>query len=173
MKKKDFVAFLNGKTVAELLKMLELGLTGKQKNDPDFLDEIIDEINSRELTDAEAKEFENVINPFAEENFTQPEKTANMTSKEEITQLTTDKYKERELGKYTALKTTAGLISLLGYIVITIGVALSIYFSLQREGLISIIISFISSVVIALPLLAFSNLIHVFIDIEYNTRKKK
>jgi len=65
-----------------------------------------------------------------------------------------------------------GLISVLGYIVIITGIVLLVI-SLNNGQTTTGILSLIISVVVALPLLAFANLVHVFIDIEYNTRKTR
>ena len=57
MNRKDSIAFLKGKTLKELLELLNLGQTGELNITPDFLNEIIQELNSRGLSDTEAKEF--------------------------------------------------------------------------------------------------------------------
>lgn len=169
MNKKEFTQSLKGKTVSALLDLLKLGQTGKQKIDPDFLGVIIDELNERKLSDAEAKEFENTLNISVDESFSEPAKTKGSFSKDEIAEIT-DKDNDREPSRYTALKTVVGLISLLGYILIIFGIIALIYLASNRQvpfGIVALVIS----IVIALPLLAYSNLIYVFIDIEYNTRK--
>ena len=169
MNKKEFTLSLKGKTASALLELLKLGQSGNQKIDPDFLGAIIDELNSRELSEAEAKEFEDILNHAVDENFSEPEKAKGQFSKDEITEVTV-KDDNREPGRYTALKSVVGLISLLGYIVIIFGIIALIYLASNRQvpfGIAALVVS----VVIALPLLAYSNLIYVFIDIEYNTRK--
>lgn len=62
MNRKDSIAFLKGKTLKELLELLNLGQTGELNITPDFLNEIIQELNSRGLSDTEAKEFERIMN---------------------------------------------------------------------------------------------------------------
>jgi hypothetical protein len=173
MNKKEFIQLLKEKTVVALLDLLNLGQSGKQKIDPDFLGAIIDELNSRELSEAEAKEFENILNFAVDYSVyeTEPEKVKGKFSKDEITEITV-KDDNREPGRYTALKSVVGLISLLGYIVIIFGIIALIY--LASNGQVPFgIAALVVSVIIALPLLAYSNLIYVFIDIEYNTRKTK
>ena len=171
MNKKEFTQSLKGKTVAALLELLKLGQTGKQKIDPDFLGAIIDELNERTLSDSEAKEFENILNISADENLYEPEKSKGQFSKDEITEITV-KNENREPGRYTALKSVTGFISILGYIVIVCGIIALIYLSSNGSAPIGFVF-LVVSVIIALPLLAFSNLIYVFIDIEYNTRKTR
>lgn len=51
MNRKDSIAFLKGKTLKELLELLNLGQTGELNITPDFLNEIIQELNSRGLSD--------------------------------------------------------------------------------------------------------------------------
>ena len=128
MNKKEFTQSLKGKTVAALLELLKLGQTGKQKIDPDFLGAIIDELNERTLSDSEAKEFENILNISADENLYEPEKSKGQFSKDEITEITV-KNENREPGRYTALKSVTGFISILGYIVIVCGIIALIYLS--------------------------------------------
>lgn len=77
--------------------------------------------------------------------------------------------KDKEPNKYETLKIFCGLISFLGYVVMFIGLCLFIFFMGRDEYLLGVI-WLIGCPVIAIPLLAFTNLIHVFIDIEYNTR---
>jgi len=165
MNKKEFTESLKGKTVEALLKVLKLWQTEKQKIDPEFLNQIIEELYSRELTEKEAQEFENIIKICADE----PVKVNKEFSEEEIKQLMTDT-EDKEPNKYKALKTYIGLISLLGYIVIFVGFCM--FVSSVADNFLIGIISIVLAIVIALPLLAFSNLIQVFIDIEYNTREQ-
>ena len=60
----------------------------------------------------------------------------------------------------------------MGYIVIVVGIGGLIFLATNGSALLGFV-AVVGSVVIALPLLAFSNLIFVFIDIEYNTRKTR
>jgi hypothetical protein len=169
MNKKEFIQSLKEKTVAALLELLKLGQSGKQKIDPDSLGAIIDELYSRELSESQTKEFENILDFAVENNSSEPAKTKGQFSKDEIDEITV-KNENREPGRYTELKTVVGLISLLGYIVIIFGIIALIYLASNKQAPLGIA-ALIISVVIALPLLAYSNLIYVFIDIEYNTRK--
>jgi len=171
MNKKDFSASLKAKTVSALLDLLKQGQSGKSGIDPDFLGLVIDELNSRQLSDAETKEFENLMESSFDEVVSETVKSQTEFSKDEIRDISKDK--DREPGKYTALKTVVGFISLLGYIVIIIGIGALIYLSSEGGSVLMGFVALVVSVVIALPLLAYSNLIYVFIDIEYNTRKTR
>jgi hypothetical protein len=172
-----FIQSLKEDTVVNLLDILNLGYSGKQKIDPDYLGAIIDELNSRELSEAEAKEFDNILkfatNDSIDDSVTKPENSKKATLKAKKTDITV-KGNDREPGRYTALKLAQQLISILGYIVIIFGIITSIFLiSESEEQVLFGIAVFVVSVIIALPLLAYSNLISVFIDIEYNTRKTK
>jgi len=170
MNKKQFIDSLRGKTVNALLELLRLGQTGESNIDPDFLSCIIDELNSRELSKSESKNFEDLMNFSFNDNVTDKTDSKNEFSEEEIESI--KKETDIEPSRYTALKTIIGLISILGYIVIVIGIIAMIFLATKEQVLIGFV-SFVISVIIALPLLAFSNLIYVFIDTEYNTRKTK
>jgi len=171
---KEFLGSLQGETTKTLLEILELGQTGKEKIDPDVLDAIIEELYSRELTEKEKHEFDYLI-LCIDESVIQSGKGKKEFSKAEKEQLITNKSEDKELNKYKSLKRCTGLFSFLGYTLFIIGIILLIALFIQEQYGMGII-GFISSFVIALLLLAFSDLIHVFIDIEYNTRnlsKKK
>ena len=71
MNRKDSIAFLKGKTLKELLELLNLGQTGELNITPDFLNEIIQELNSRGLSDTEAKEFERIMNLSVNKDYDQ------------------------------------------------------------------------------------------------------
>jgi len=77
---------------------------------------------------------------------------------------------DSEPARYAALKTVVGLLSGLGYIVIIVGIILLIFLASDKQVLMGFI-AVVVSVIIALPLLVYSNLIYVFIDPERNTRK--
>ena len=96
-------------------------------------------------------------------------KQSNSISDDSINNLQSD---NDDSGKYSALKIVIGLISFLAYTILVIGV-LAFFFLLSKEQPLMGLAALIGSIIIALPLLAFSNLIYVFIDIEYNTRKTR
>lgn len=173
MKKNEFIDSLKTKTVRELLELLNQGQSGELKIEPDHLQEVIEEINNRQLSEAETSEFESLINFFFDGNKVNENKNhekymANIESSNEFS--STLDNNERDPKKYTALKTVSGLISSFANLVIVIGIGVLIFLASHEQiflGFIAIVLSFI----IALPMLAFSNLIYVFIDIEYKTRK--
>jgi hypothetical protein len=69
-----------------------------------------------------------------------------------------------------ALKALAGVLSVCGYVVLAIGLIAMIYMAGEKDLLEGMLI-LLGAILVALPSLAFSNLIQVFIDIESNTRK--
>ena len=77
-----------------------------------------------------------------------------------------------EVGRYTALKTIVGLVNTLVYLLVIVGVIVAFMF-FSDESYKMGFMCLIGGVLFALPLLAFSNLIYVFVDIEYNTRKTR
>jgi len=160
MKNEQFKDWLKKRNVRALLDLLEAGQSVKSGIDTDKMNYIIEELYSRELSEQETKVFENLMNPSFDDNYNESE--IKRTQKSIAT----------EPGRYSALKTITGLISALGFIIITTGIVFLVVALNTKENMMGIIAFFIS-VVIALPLLAFANLIHVFIDIEYNTRKTR
>lgn len=172
MKKKEFIESLKQKSVTALLELLKLGQTGESKIDPDYLGAVIDELNSRELSQKETNQFEKLMNISDDDTPISTAKSKIEFAEEEIKKLSIDNGKDSEPGRYTALKTISGLISILGYILIIIGVIGLFYFVNENQTL-SGFITLVVSVIISLPLLAFSNLISVLIDIEQNTRKTR
>jgi len=161
---------LKSKTAQALLELLRVGQTGESDIDPDYLGYIIDELNSRKLSEKETKMFENLMNLSFEDV---PIKNVDLNSKfSEEENKTIQNNTRIEPGRYSALKMMVGLISILGYIVIITGIVLLVI-SLNNGQTTTGILSLIISVVIALSLIAFANLIHVLIDIEHNTRRTR
>ena len=179
MKRDEFIDSLKKKTVRALLDLLRQGQSGKLKIDPDYLENVIEEINNRQLSETETTEFENLLEfSFDDSSETEDKKpkkgsvfkeSPSEFSNDEIDNLTSG---SDSFGRYGSLKTIVGLISLLGYIVIVIGIGGLIFLAKNGSALMGFV-TVVASVIIALPLLAFSNLIYVFIDIEYNTRKTR
>lgn len=110
------------------------------------------------------------MNPNLDDISTETPKSTEEFSFEEIQELSTENGKDKEPRRYSALKSIIGLISFLGYIVMIFGIIIFMYLASNQQVLMGLI-GFVISIVIALPLLAFSNFVYVFIDIEYNTRK--
>lgn len=75
-------------------------------------------------------------------------------------------------GKYPALKTIATGFTILGYLVLVIGLV-ALFFFVNNSNMIYGVVSAIGSIILSLPLFAFSNLIYLFIDIEQNTWELK
>jgi len=124
MKRDELIDSLKKKTVRALLDLLRQGQSGKLKIDPDYLEDIIEEINNRQLSEKEATEFENLLE-FSFEDSSEIEdikpKKGN-AFKESSGEFSYDKidnftHNSDSFEKYPALKTIVGLISALGYIV--------------------------------------------------------
>ncbi len=165
----DFTQSLKEKTSNTLLEILELGQTGKRKIDPDFLGAIIDELYSRNLSEVETKKLEAILKLTSDAILSDAEKAPGQFSKDEMSDLLT-KEGVSEPSKYSALKGVVGFISILGFVVAASGIFSLIYLASDNLAVFGIA-AFVLSIVIAILLFAFSNLIYVFIDIEYNTRK--
>jgi hypothetical protein len=158
---------------------LRQGQSGKLKIDPDYLENVIEEINNRQLSEKETTEFENLLEfSFDDSSGIEDKKpkkgsvfkeSPSEFSNDEIDNLTSG---SDSFGRYAALKTIVGLISILGYIVIIIGIG-ALIFMVTKDNALMGFVALVVGVIIALPLLAFSNLIYVFIDIESNTRKTR
>jgi len=170
---------LKRKSVSELISVLKEGQSGQGKIDPDYLDSIIAELNSRRLSKEEKNEFENLMKFYFEENIDNTYQSSKETPpikdyqfeylKDEMKRkMNKEEEKNSSNDKYLALITIIRLLSILAYIVVVIGVIIFFYLASQGNtamGFAAIIVS----VVLALPILAFSNLIQVFIDTENNT----
>lgn len=165
MKQDEFKESLNGKSVRALLDLLKTEQAGGNTLEPEFIKDILIEIDKREISYSEKYEFDDYNKQFIKNGIIESIKP------EVVTSLDTET-KEREPNKYTALKSLTGIISFFGYITIVAGIiGFFVMLSTGKMGIVFGIAEILISVVIALPLLAFSNLIWVFIDIEYNTRK--
>ena len=167
----DFKSAIKEKNARTLLDLLRDGQTGKKKVDPDFLGAIIDELYSRNLSPEETKELENILtsatNEVHEEN---QKKVKGEFTQDEVSNVTgSDK---SELVKYPALKAVVGLFYILCLIVGLVGLIGLVFLSANGQVAMGIV-ALLSSAVIVVPLLAFSNLIYVFLDIEVNTRKTR
>ena len=82
--------------------------------------------------------------------------------------------KRLKKNKYTALIIVATIIDILGGIVIVLGVFGLLYSTSEgilSEGVLLYGIGSLLGILIGILLIAISNLIAIFIDIEYNTRK--
>lgn len=158
-----------GKTVKVLIERLRLAKSVSDVN-PQYLSDIIEELNSRELSEEEAVDFKNVMNLSFDGKLTEKSDSKNEVSENAIKKIKRES--NIEPSRYTVLKTIIGLLSILGYIVISIGI-IALISSVTGDRAIMGFAYLVISIIIALPLIAFSNLINVFIDIEYNTRKTK
>lgn len=170
MKKSEFIQSLKEKSTSALFDLLKIGQSGEQKIDPDFLTAIIDELYSRELSETESKEFENILDLNVDKDFYNPSESKSHFSFDEKKEIFV-KNDNAEQIKYIPLKIMANMIKYFSYILIICGIIASLYFvSIEEQYLLGIAALLVMAVV-AFPLLALSNLIYVFIDIEYNTRK--
>ena len=163
-----FDEFYSKKTVVELLEKLKQARINPTTMDKEWYEALIIHLNSRGLSGKAKSMMEHILS--ADPEILKGDKALEETIKSGSDKSVTSSSNFSEAGRYSALKTVVGLISALGGIVILAGIIALIY--LGQSGQVAMgLVALIISVVIALPLLAYSNLIHVFIDIEYNTRK--
>lgn len=162
-----FDDFYSKQSVGELLEKLRLAKITPGTMDKAWYDALIIHLQERELTPDEKKILDRILSSDSE----------SLNANKEVAQSLATEIRESassfnggETGRYTALKTVSGLISFLGYLVVFVGIGLLFFMLSENQGLIGFV-ALVISVVIALPLLAYSNLIQVFIDIEHNTRK--
>ena len=151
MNAKDFAKSLKTKNVKALLELQKDGFSEESNISPDFLNLIIEELNSRELNEKEKVMFERLMNSSFEDVVSEGQTKAKRNSSDK---------------KYGTLKRITSWLSFFGVITLIAGFALSIQLT-SFYGFLSLI----TSVITALLLLAFSKLIQVLIDIENNTRK--
>jgi hypothetical protein len=76
MNKKQFTESLKGKTVSELLALLEQVQSGQIKLDPDNINSIIEELNTRQLSKAEESEFRILFYSFSHDSVETEEEDA-------------------------------------------------------------------------------------------------
>ena len=143
MDKRIFITSLKSKTVPALFGLLKPN-SELSKIDPALRVEVIDELHRRELSDNESKEFEAFL------------------------RLVDD----REPSKYRLLKSISFFISILSIVIVIAGITSMIILFTQDQLLLGFAALF-TSIVIAIPYLAFSYLNFVFVDIEFNTRKTR
>lgn len=166
-----FDDFYSKKPVSELLEKLRAAKITPATMEKEWYDGLISHLKQRETTTDEKDLFNHILSSDSDALKTEKEVEQGLERERKLTEskLTNG---EGNSGRYAVLKTFIGLISFLGYVVLVVGLGLLIFMLTQNQGLLGIV-AFISSVVIALPLLAYSNLIQVFIDIEHNTRQTK
>ena len=166
MSKNKFDDFYSKKSISELIEKLREGRINPATIDKEWEDALIKHLNSRGLSIIERNMVKRILTSDIETLKSDSEKI----EKDKLNATPTSN--DSESSRYTALKTIVGLISALGYIVIILGVIVLIYLGSQGQLFMGFI-GLVTGVIISLPLLAFSNLIYVFIDIEQNTRKTR
>jgi|GEM_PF-3423144 len=162
MSKNKYDEFYSKFSVSELFEKLRGFIIEPNAMEKDWFDALIIHLEHRHLS----IEDERILRSILPAEYTDLKEDEGRQEK----LIASTSSKERESGRYTALETVAGLMSPIGIIVIVIGVCVFFAWVSEKQtlfGSIALVVSFI----IALPLFAFSNLIYVFIDIEYNTRK--
>lgn len=164
---------LSEKSTKALLNILDATYNGQIKSDPDYLNKIVNELNLRNLSDEERLKFENLKDLSKLDG-------VGLKNNYVDTDSQSDNYKTQSYAdsiKYAELKIFIGILSFLGYAIIIFGIMGFLFFIFNKQGYlgdfknIAAFSILILSLIIALPILAFSNLINVFIDIETNTRK--
>jgi hypothetical protein len=166
-----FDDFYAKKSVTELLEKLKAASITPATMDKEWYDALINHLNERQISESEKIIMEHILSADinSSKTFNEMEQTIR---KEKDNATFTSSDISSEAGRHTALKTVVGLISTLGYIVIVFGI-IALFYLASNSQTASGVLALVISVVIALPLLAYSYLIHVFIDIEYNTRKTR
>jgi hypothetical protein len=173
MNKKEFTASLKNKSVKELLVQLENAQSGKVKTDPDLLTLLLDELEARQLSAAEQNEYDRIMgmteagNDDARTSSPEANDAKAVNAERKAESLDPPRATSE---RYMALKALAGVLSVCGYAVLVIGLIALVYMA-SENNLLQGLLVLLGAVLVALPSLAFSNLIQVFIDIESNTRK--
>lgn len=170
------------KSNAVLLNILDANYSGQIKSNPDSLIDVIIELKKRDLSFEEKIKFDKLMlfyfKEFPEAFADVRENTDTSSGDSKIKTVQNSNFdNDGNHNKYLALKTLAGIIPVVGYILLFIGIV-GFFYILSSEdylyesyrGLIGFVF-LISNIVVALPLLALSNLIYVLIDTELNTRK--
>lgn len=166
-----FDDFYSKKSVAELLEKLRATRLTPVTMDKEWYDALIIHLNERQLSESEKKMMEQILSADLDSLKTDKEMEQTLRA-EKDNSASISSGNSSEAGRYTALKTVVGFLSVLGYIVILVGIIALIYLASNGQAPVGFV-ALVISVVIALPLLAYSNLIYVFIHIEYNTRKTR
>jgi len=89
------------------------------------------------------------------------------------TQDNTSKITGSEETKYPALRTISIIYLILAWIIVIVAIFASLYFLSESNVKIFALVSIIIGGILALSLAAISEAIKVFVDIEYNTRRKE
>ena len=164
-----FDDFYSKKTVVDLLEKLITSRVSPETIDQEWYDALILHLKERHLSNEEIIMMEKILSADPV-SLKRDKEMAQSLREEQVKKGTTSLNINEDGEKYAALKTLIGLISILGYIVIVVGIGSLIFLASNDQVFIGVI-AFVISIVISLPLFAISNLIYVFIDIERNTRK--
>ncbi len=164
--------FYSNKSVIELLEKLKEGRISPEMIDKEWFDALINHLNARELSESEKKLKEHILSADLATLKKDLERDKSIQKVEEKATSKSSVVSTSEISRYTALKSVIGLISILGYVVLVAGLVALLYLFSNNQAAIGLM-ALVISLVIALPLLAYANLIYVFIDIEFNTRKTR
>ena len=170
MNTEEFIGIVQGKSNEAVLKLLFSGMSRERKIDPDFLDILIDELRSRQLSEVEKEKFTAILN-FEDGEILKRKEIETDFSEEEIIRIVgADTLKEKE-ARNVSLKNISDQLSILAPIVLVFGIGASIFLLASKQFLFGVV-TVVNSIIIFLLLRGFSELIYVFVDIEFNTRKK-
>jgi len=147
----QFLESLKKTSVIDLFEMVKRRSHRGLKLDNESIDSVFAELETRNLATEEVAEFNKIKLVYKK---AEPQGEA------------------LGAGNYPALVTIIGFISFLGYLVMVVGVLVFLYF-VTEAALLPGVIGILVSLIIGLSLLALSNLIRVFLDTEYNTRKTR
>jgi len=135
--------------------------------DKEWYEGLIAHLSERELSDEARKIVDHILSTDPDTLSKEATKEQELTERETSTQsvsLTAE--------KYPALRTIAGLYTAFAWIVGIVALIIAIYFGTKGEaGLLIAVPTLVIGALMVLGVLAVSESIKVFIDIEYNTRQ--
>lgn len=165
-----FDDFYLKKSVKELLEKLRLAKITPGTMDKAWYEALIIHLQERELTMDEKNVLDRILSSDSDSLRTDKE-VNQLLEPDLIKRESVSSFSSSEGGRYTALKTLNGLIILLCYLIVFVGIGGFLFFMFSQNQGLHGLVALVISIIIALLLFAYSNLIQVFIDIEYNTRK--
>ena len=168
MENNKFNKFYSKKTVKVLLGQLRSHRINGSTLDIEWYEGLKQHLSERDITDEERRIFEHILSADTEILKTEEAQEANLKATDISNQpisMGTD--------KYPALRTIALFYGVFAWIVGILAVILAVYFGSQGiAGVFLALSTLVVGALIVLGVLAVSESIKVFIDIEYNTRQE-
>ncbi len=141
MKIKEFTKSLQQKNNTELFKALHIALSNENNTEPEFVEAIINALNSRKLDLDEQKTMNNILNGVFEEK---QKPTKPQTTQEKAEEIIDNINHNKKSDKYFALKTTSTILSFLGFALIATGLIAAIV-QMTTGAFISALFTFLAS----------------------------